>query len=77
MGLGFIFGGLGLVWGLWYLYIGLILFFGSVAGWVTESDYTEDVLPGIDPAELAEHDVPSLSAMPHHGVEPHAHGHQH
>jgi hypothetical protein len=67
MGLGMIFGALALVWGLWYLYIALVLFFGSVAGWVTESDYTEDVLPGIDPAELVDHDVPSLTTLPHHG----------
>jgi hypothetical protein len=69
LGLGMIFGGVALVWGLWYLYIGAALFVGSVIGWVTESDYTEDVLPGIDPAELADHDVPSLSALPHHGQE--------
>ncbi|MDE3205400.1 MAG: cytochrome c oxidase subunit 4 [Acidobacteriota bacterium] len=67
MGLGMIFGGCALVWGLWYLYIGGILFIGSVIGWVTESDYTEDVLPGIDPAELADHEVPSGPSLPHHG----------
>ena len=77
LGLGMIFGGLALVWGLWYLYIGFALFAGSVIGWVTESDYTEDVLPGIDPAELADHDVPSLSARPHHGLEHAEHGHKH
>lgn len=65
MGLAMIFGALALVWGLWYLYIGAILLVGSIAGWVTESDYTEDVLPGIDPAELAEHDVPSGATRPH------------
>ena len=32
--------------------IGGVLFFGAVFGWVTESDYTEDVLPGSDPEEL-------------------------
>ena len=69
MALGMIFGGLALVWGLWYLYIGVILFFGAVIGWVTESDYTEDVLPGIDPSELADHhEVPSMVTLPHHGV---------
>jgi hypothetical protein len=68
MGLALIMAALALVWGLWYLYIALVLFVGSVAGWVTESDYTEDVLPGIDPAELADHhEVPSGATLPHHG----------
>ena len=52
MGLGMIFGACALVWGLWYLAIGAVLFFGAVFGWVTESDYTEDVLPGSDPDDL-------------------------
>lgn len=69
MGLGMIFGACALVWGLWYLYIGLVLFFGAVIGWVTESDYTEDVLPGIDPGELSDHEVPSLVTLPHHGAQ--------
>ncbi len=43
MALGMIFGASGLVWGLWYLIIGAVLFFGSVIGWVVESDYTESV----------------------------------
>jgi hypothetical protein len=65
LGLSLIFGGAALVWGLWYLLIGGVLFVGSVIGWVTESDYTEDVLPGIDPAELADHEVPSGATLPH------------
>lgn len=65
MGLGMVFGALALTWGIWYFYIGGVLFLGAVAGWVTESDYTEDVLPGIDPAELADHDVPSGATRPH------------
>ena len=65
MGIAMIFGACALVWGLWYLYIGLVVFSGSVIGWVTESDYTEDVLPGIDPAELAIHEVPSGATSPH------------
>jgi hypothetical protein len=65
VGLAMIFGALSLVWGLWYLYIGGILLVGSIIGWVTESDYSEDVLSGIDPAELAEHDVPSGATRPH------------
>lgn len=66
MGLGMVVGACSLVWGLWYLYIGLVLFFGAVFGWVTESDYTEDVMYGIDPAEVeAHHDVPSATTAPH------------
>lgn len=65
LGLGMILGACALVWGLWYLYIGFVLFAGSVIGWVTESDYTEDVLPGVDPAELVDHDVPSGATVPH------------
>jgi hypothetical protein len=42
MGLGMIFGAAGAVWGLWYPIIGAILFFGSVIGWVVESDVPED-----------------------------------
>ena len=37
-----IFGAAGAVWGLWYPIIGAILFFGSVIGWVVESDVPED-----------------------------------
>jgi hypothetical protein len=65
VGLSMIFGALALVWGLWYLYVGGVLFIGAVIGWVTESDYTEDVLPGIDPAELADHEVASGATSPH------------
>ena len=66
MGVGMVVGATALVWGIWYLYIGLILFFGAVAGWVTESDYTQDVLYGLDPAEVeAHHDVPSGATIPH------------
>jgi len=69
MAIGMFCGALALVWGTWYLYIGGVMFIGSVIGWVTESDYTEDVLPGIDPAELTQHEVPSGATRPH------AHGH--
>lgn len=78
MGLGMIMGGAALVWGIWYLYIAGVLFIGSVIGWVTESDYTEDVLPGIDPEELTTHDVPSGPTQPHehpHLHAPHLPGH--
>lgn len=46
MGLGMIFGACALVWGLWYLFLGAVLFFGSVMGWVVESDHTEYVETG-------------------------------
>jgi Flp pilus assembly protein TadB len=55
MGVAFTFGAMALVWGIWYLYIAGILFVGSMIGWVVESDYTEDVQPGTDPAELTHH----------------------
>ncbi|HET6964664.1 MAG TPA: cytochrome c oxidase subunit 4 [Acidimicrobiales bacterium] len=68
LGLGMILGALALVWGIWYLYMGGVIFLGAVIGWVTESDYTEDVLPGIDPVELTQHEVPSGATRPHtHG----------
>jgi hypothetical protein len=65
LGLAAIFGAAALVWGLWYLYIAGVLAAGSIIGWVTESDYSQDVLPGVDPAELADHDVPSGATLPH------------
>jgi hypothetical protein len=43
MGLGAIFGVIGLIYGLWYLIVGVILFFGAVAGWMTESDFEAEV----------------------------------
>ncbi len=70
MGLGMILGATALVWGLWYLYMGGAIFLGSVIGWVTESDYTMDVLPGIDPSEVEHgHDVPSGATLPHYHTE--------
>ena len=42
-GLGLIFGVVGLIFGLWYLIIGGILFFGAVIGWMTESEYEAEV----------------------------------
>jgi uncharacterized membrane protein YuzA (DUF378 family) len=42
MGLGAIFGAAGAVWGLWYLIVGLLLFFGAAMGWVVESDSRPD-----------------------------------
>lgn len=38
MGLGMVVGSVGLIWGLWYLIIGVVIFFGAVFGFMTESD---------------------------------------
>ncbi|HET9078863.1 MAG TPA: cytochrome c oxidase subunit 4 [Acidimicrobiales bacterium] len=70
LGLGAIFFGMALVWGLWYAYIGGVLAIGSIIGWVTESDYTMDVLPGIDPDEVElGHDVASGATRPHYHTD--------
>ena len=42
MGLGLILVACAAVWGLWYLIVGAILFFGAAIGWVVESDVPED-----------------------------------
>jgi hypothetical protein len=55
MALGMIFGAAAAVWGLWYLIIGGILFFGAVMGWVIESDYTEQVEYGAAVETLEAH----------------------
>lgn len=47
MGLAWIFGAAALVWGLWYLIIAGILFFGAVLGWVVESDHSEQIEHGL------------------------------
>ena len=50
--------------------MGGVIFIGAVIGWVTESDYTMDVLPGIDPSEVEHgHDVPSGATLPHFHTE--------
>jgi hypothetical protein len=46
MALGMIMGACAAVWGLWYLIVGGVLFTGAVIGWVTESDYSENVVSG-------------------------------
>jgi hypothetical protein len=68
LALGMIFGAATLVWGLWYLFIAIPLVFGSIIGWVTESDYTQDVLYGANPDDV-EHgaDIPTGPTLPHHG----------
>ena len=43
MGLGAIFAVIGLIYGLWYLIVGVILFFGAVGGWMTESEFEAEV----------------------------------
>lgn len=66
LGLGMFTAALGGIWGIWYAYIGGIIAIGAIIGWVTESDRSEDVLPGADPEEiLAGHEVPSAATQPH------------
>jgi hypothetical protein len=59
MALGMIFGAAALIWGLWYLAIGAVLFFGAVVGWVVESDHTEYVEAGapVDSVEEPHHEA--------------------
>jgi hypothetical protein len=61
MGLGMILGTVGLIWGLWYLIIGALLFFGSVIGFVVESDYESEV-----PDTTEEEEVAAASGHPGH-----------
>lgn len=61
MGLGAAFGAAALVWGLWYLIIGLIIFFGAVIGYVVESEEETDV-----PESEAEEDVAAAAGHPGH-----------
>jgi MFS family permease len=42
VGLGLILVACAAVWGLWYLIVGAILFFGATIGWMVESDVPED-----------------------------------
>jgi hypothetical protein len=66
LGAGMVTAALGGIWGIWYAYIGGIVAVGAIIGWVTESDRSEDVLPGADPAEiLSGHEVPSAATRPH------------
>jgi hypothetical protein len=61
MGVGMIFGTAGLVWGLWYLIIGAIIFFGAVIGFVVESDVESEV-----PDTLEEEDAAMKAGHPGH-----------
>ena len=60
MGLGMVVGSIGLVWGLWYLLIGTIIFFGAVFGFMTASDAESAAVEAaeIRAAELASHPRP-------------------
>jgi cytochrome c oxidase subunit IV len=61
MGLGAAFGAASLVWGLWYLIIGGIFFFGAVIGFVVESEEETDV-----PETEAEEAVAEAAGHPGH-----------
>jgi hypothetical protein len=65
MGLGMIFGVVGLIYGLWYLVIGGLLFFGAVIGWVVESEFEAEV-----PDNTEEEDVAAAAGHPGH-LDPH------
>jgi hypothetical protein len=41
-GVGIILAAISAFWGLWYLVVGAVIFFGAVMGWVVESDVPED-----------------------------------
>jgi len=57
MGLGMVVGSIGLVWGMWYLLVGAIIFFGAVFGFMTESDAEAAAVEAaeIRAAEMASH----------------------
>jgi hypothetical protein len=61
MGLGMIFGVIGLIYGVWYLIPAGILFFGAVIGWLTESEYEVEV-----PDTEAEEDAAAAAGHPGH-----------
>ena len=58
MGLGIVILSVGLVWGLWYLIVGLVIFFGAVFGYMTESDAET---AGVEAAEAR---VAEMAAAP-------------
>ena len=57
MGLGAVIGAVALVWGLWYLFVGGVIFFGAVIGYVVESDHEADAVERAEAraAEMASH----------------------
>jgi hypothetical protein len=65
MGLGLIFGMVGLIYGLWYLIIGALLFFGAVIGWTVESEFEVEV------PESAEDEDEALAAGHPGHLDPH------
>jgi hypothetical protein len=58
-GLGMIFATVGLIFGLWWLIIGGIFFFGSVIGWISESEAATEV-----PETAAEEDAAAAAGHP-------------
>jgi hypothetical protein len=65
LGVGMVLAGVGLIYGLWYLIIGAILFFGAVIGWVVESEEEVEV-----PDTIEEEDEALHSGHPGH-LDPH------
>ena len=57
MGLGMVIGAVALVWGLWYLFVAGVIFFGAVIGYVVESDHETDAVERAEAraAEMASH----------------------
>jgi hypothetical protein len=56
MGVGAVVGSIALIWGLWYLIVGAIIFFGAVIGYLVESDHEADAV------ERAEERVREMAA---------------
>jgi len=44
MGLGMVIGAVALIWGLWYLFVGGVIFLGAVIGYMVESDHEADAV---------------------------------
>jgi Cytochrome c oxidase subunit IV len=59
MGVGMVFAMVGLIFGWWWLIIGGIFFFGSVIGWIAESEAAGDV-----PMTFAEEDIAAAAGHP-------------
>ena len=65
MGLGAVIGSVALIWGLWYLFIGAVIFFGAVIGYMVESDHEADAV------ERAEERVREMAAPTHGSAAAH------
>ncbi len=61
LGLGVIFAMVGLIFGLWWLIIGAIFFFGSVIGWMSEAEAATEV-----PLTAEEEDAAAAAGHPGH-----------